>query len=47
MIKIGLTGGIGAGKSYVAELFVKLGFPVFDSDNEAKKCMLNDVVLIK
>ncbi len=33
---IGLTGGIGAGKSLVANVFKLLNVPVFDADNEAK-----------
>ena len=37
MIKIGLTGGIGSGKSFVAKVFAALGIPVYDSDLEAKK----------
>jgi len=40
MIKIGLTGGIGAGKSTVSSLFKERGFPVFNSDicaREAEK----------
>ena len=38
-IKIGLTGGIGTGKTFVAEVFSKLGISVFNSDSHAKKCM--------
>jgi dephospho-CoA kinase len=37
MIKIGLTGNIGSGKSTVAKIFCNLGIPVFIADNEAKK----------
>ncbi len=37
MIIIGLTGGIGSGKSTVAKDFKKLKIPVFDSDQEVKK----------
>lgn len=39
MIKIGLTGGIGSGKSIVARIFEILGAPVFYADNEAKVLM--------
>ncbi len=37
MIKVGLTGGIGSGKSYVAGIFQSLGIPVFNSDNIARE----------
>jgi len=39
MIKIGLTGGIGSGKSTVAHVFEYMGVPVYYSDAEAKKLM--------
>ncbi len=39
MLKVGLTGGIGSGKSTVAKIFNVLGIPVFDADSEAKKLM--------
>ena len=45
MLKIGLTGGIGSGKTTVAKVFEKLGVPVFYSDQEAKKCMQFNVAL--
>ena len=35
-MRIGITGNIGTGKSYVCDLFKSLGVPVFDSDREAK-----------
>jgi len=42
MIKVGLTGGIGSGKSVVANLFADLGIPIYNSDERAKKMMSND-----
>ncbi len=39
MIIIGLTGGIGAGKSFVAGKFKKKGVPVYNSDIRAKELM--------
>ncbi len=36
---VGLTGGIGSGKSTVAKMFKKLGVPVYNSDKRAKKLM--------
>ena len=38
---IGLTGGIGSGKTTVAKLFEELGVPVYNSDLKAKKLMQN------
>ena len=38
---IGLTGGIGSGKSVVAKVFATLGIPVFNADEEAKHIMQN------
>jgi dephospho-CoA kinase len=42
MIKVGLTGGIGSGKTTVSLIFEKLGIPVFNADNEAKKVIHSD-----
>ena len=36
---IGLTGGIGSGKSIVAKVFANMGVPVFDADATAKQIM--------
>lgn len=38
---IGLTGGIGSGKSTVARMFKELGVPVYNSDERAKKLMVS------
>ena len=40
MMIVGLTGGIGSGKSTVAKMFAELGIPVYDSDMEAKELMV-------
>ncbi len=40
MIKVGITGGIGSGKTVVAELFRLHAIPVYDADMQAK--LLND-----
>lgn len=36
---VGLTGGIGSGKSTVSKMFLELGVPVYNSDERAKKLM--------
>jgi len=40
MIRLGLTGGIGSGKSVIAEFFQLSGIPVYDCDLEAKRLMV-------
>lgn len=47
MLKIGLTGGIGSGKSTVAKIFEKLGIPVYYADAEAKRLMNSSETLKK
>lgn len=42
MIKVGLTGGIGSGKSVVARIFTILGVPVFNSDIQASVIILTN-----
>ncbi len=42
MLKIGLTGGIGSGKSIVAEIFKLRGIPIFNADVTAKNIMNED-----
>ena len=46
ILKLGLTGGIGSGKSYVSQLLRKQGIPVFDSDTEAKSLMVRNNTII-
>ena len=47
MYRVGLTGGIGAGKTTVARMFEVLGVPVYYSDYRAKKLMTEDARLIR
>jgi dephospho-CoA kinase len=46
MLKIGITGGIGSGKTTVCKVFQLLGIPVYFADDEAKK-LLNTAIEIK
>lgn len=45
MIVVGLTGGIGSGKTTVAKQFMALGIPVYIADEEAKKLMNTSQVI--
>ncbi|MDE5857791.1 MAG: dephospho-CoA kinase [Muribaculaceae bacterium] len=42
---IAITGGIGSGKSVVSQILRKLGFPVYDSDTEARQLMDNSIII--
>ena len=42
MIKVGITGGIGSGKTTVCEVFERLGVPVYYADKQAKYLMETD-----
>ncbi len=45
ILKVGITGGIGSGKSTVAKVFEVLGIPVYYADDAAKKLMNEDAVI--
>lgn len=45
MLRIGITGGIGSGKSTASRLFHALGVPVYDADTRARWVMENDAEL--
>jgi len=45
-LQIGITGGIGSGKSLVCRIFQCLGIPVYDADSRAKNVMTTDGILI-
>ena len=46
MLKVGITGGIGSGKSTITSLFHDLGAPIYNSDERAKWLLSNDVDLM-
>ena len=46
MHTIGLTGGIGSGKSLIAQIFNHLGIPVFNADAESKKMLDEDIDIL-
>ncbi len=45
MFRVGLTGGIGSGKTLVSSIFEKLGVPVYYADSSARKLMNSDAGL--
>lgn len=45
-LQIGITGGIGSGKSLVSRIFKLLGVPVYDADSRAKSIMTTDGILV-
>ncbi len=46
MLKIGLTGGIGSGKTTIATIFNSFGIPIYNSDVRAKHIMNSNIELI-
>lgn len=46
MLKVGITGGIGSGKTIVCRVFETLGIPVFYADDAARYLMENDAALV-
>ncbi len=46
MLKVGITGNIGSGKTTVSKIFEILGVPVFYADDAAKQVMVEDATLI-
>ena len=45
MIRVGLTGGIGSGKTTVGRVFRTMGIPVFEADAEGRRLLVNDLRL--
>ena len=46
MLQIGITGGIGSGKSLICHIFKQLGIPVYDADYRARWLLSNNSALI-
>ena len=46
-MQVGVTGGIGSGKSLVCKIFTTLGIPVYNADDRAKELMVEDPGLRK
>ena len=42
MLKVGITGGIGSGKTTVCQIFATLGIPIYYADTRAKELMISD-----
>jgi dephospho-CoA kinase len=47
MKKLALTGNIGSGKSYVADVLRKMGFPVYEADKNAHRFLSSPDVIMK
>ena len=47
MLKVGITGGIGSGKTTVCKIFESLNIPIYYADDRAKSLMVNDMKLVK
>lgn len=45
MIRLGITGGIGSGKSFVSQRLLAMGVPVYDTDGRARRLMTESEVL--
>ncbi len=47
MLKVGITGGIGSGKSVICRVFATLGIPVFNADDAARYLMEHDTAVMQ
>jgi dephospho-CoA kinase len=46
-LQIGITGGIGSGKTLICKIFQTLGIPIYDADSRAKILMTTDGILVE
>jgi dephospho-CoA kinase len=47
MVRVGILGSVGSGKSYVANIFRELGFNIFSADNEVANIYKNNNIVNK
>ena len=47
MVRVGILGSVGSGKSFVANIFEKLGFDIFSADAEVARIYKNNKVINK
>ena len=47
MLKVGITGGIGSGKTTVCKIFSTLGIPIYYADERAKELMVTNPTIIQ
>lgn len=47
MLRIGITGGIGSGKTTVCKIFAQFGIPVYSADDQAKRLMVGNDTLVE
>jgi dephospho-CoA kinase len=45
-LKVGITGGIGSGKTTVCHIFEKMGIPIYYADDRAKQLMVQNQELV-
>ena len=45
MIKVGITGGIGVGKTYICNILKKMGYSIFSSDQVSKKIVSENTIV--
>ena len=47
MVRVGILGSVGSGKSYVANIFKEIGFNIFSADNEVANLYKNNKIINK
>ncbi len=47
MLRVGITGGIGSGKTTVCKIFAQFGIPIYSADDQAKRLMVEDDDLVE